>query len=723
MAFASLTIDLNARIANIEADLGRVAHQAELQSKRIQASFAKIGAGLGAIGGLAAGSGLVAMIKTSIDAADQMNDLAIRTGTTVKALASYELAAKQSGTSVEALASGLNKMSVYMANNATEAKKLGLSSEDPIENFAKMAEVLAGIESPAKRNAVAMKVFGKSYEELIPLLSQGRAELDRSAAASAQYAEKMAKFAEDSDKFNDALVDIEKNTRTLTVSMAGPMVNALNEAFAAARRAEAEFGQLGGALAGLGQLGTVGQTLGVVWANTAYVFNQVGREVGGIAAQLAALASGKFREAGIIGDVMKRDAAAARQEIDALEKRILGLTGKTSQAGANTPKKKNTFDVDAFLKGSGSGKVKGADATLAILAAQQKLVEDHLRASMAAMDAGLDDRRLALTDYLLFANDTADEELTHKLAALAAERRAIQAQAGTSGDKRGKLAEVDSKEILARREHQRRLIDIAEKGGAAQLKLNQEFADANNQIFDEALGSEDYRVEQETYFAKLAGEMKAILDPIQKYRDELDKIDQLQERALLTPDEATAARFYWQEQIQNAAGFNEELERSKTFAEEFGLAFTSAFEDAIVEGKKFSDVLGSLAQDATRIFLRQSVTEPLGKWFSGLDIGKLFTSANGNAFVNGQPIQAFAAGGIVSSPTVFPLGLMGEAGPEAILPLKRGSDGKLGVSSGGSAPVYLSINISTPDVAGFKRSEGQVAAAAARLLATARRNM
>lgn len=84
---------------------------------------------------------------------------------------------------------------------------------------------------------------------------------------------------------------------------------------------------------------TTFQTLGVVGANVAYVFNQVGKEIGGIAAQLAALASGNFREAGIIGDIMKRDAALARKELDDIERRIMGLGGKTQAAagGKATP--------------------------------------------------------------------------------------------------------------------------------------------------------------------------------------------------------------------------------------------------------------------------------------------------------------------------------------------------------------------------------------------------
>ena len=66
-------------------------------------------------------------------------------------------------------------------------------------------------------------------------------------------------------------------------------------------------------------------------------------------------------------------------------------------------------------------------------------------------------------------------------------------------------------------------------------------------------------------------------------------------------------------------------------------------------------------------------------------------------------------------------GLMGEAGPEAIMPLARGADGTLGVRGGGG--MNVTVNISTPDVQGFAQSQNQVAAMVSRALTRAQRNM
>jgi tape measure domain-containing protein len=171
-------------------------------------------------------------------------------------------------------------------------------------------------------------------------------------------------------------------------------------------------------------------------------------------------------------------------------------------------------------------------------------------------------------------------------------------------------------------------------------------------------------------------------------------------------------------------------------ARELGLTFSSAFEEAVVKGERLQTVLQGVLSDLSRLVLRRAATEPLTNALSGMlggnggsfDLGKALATglglfpadgglkaANGAAF-DGRGVIPFARGGIVDRPTLFPFargtGLMGEAGPEAILPLRRGRDGRLGVQTSGPA-MAVHVTITSPDADGFRRSQGQVSAAIA----------
>jgi phage-related minor tail protein len=180
-------------------------------------------------------------------------------------------------------------------------------------------------------------------------------------------------------------------------------------------------------------------------------------------------------------------------------------------------------------------------------------------------------------------------------------------------------------------------------------------------------------------------------------------------------------------QMANATDMMKAMDgQAQRLSRSLGSSLRTAFDRAVFGGGKLSDVFRGLAGDIASRSLN-SALQPVQRAFgTGLDglVGSLISSfgfANGGAFSAGR-VRAFAKGGIVDGPTMFPMrggaGLMGEAGPEAVMPLTRGPDGRLGVSANGTAagPV-ITINISTPDIAGFQRSRGQIAAQLARAVA------
>ena len=163
-----------------------------------------------------------------------------------------------------------------------------------------------------------------------------------------------------------------------------------------------------------------------------------------------------------------------------------------------------------------------------------------------------------------------------------------------------------------------------------------------------------------------------------------------------------------------------------------GSGLRRAFEGLVFDGVKLSDALKGVAQSmADTAFavamkpIQQALAGSISQGVNGLVSGAM-PFADGGAFTQGR-VMPFAKGGVVSQPTTFPMrgatGLMGEAGPEAIMPLRRGADGKLGVAAAsGGRSVNVTFNVSTPDVTGFQRSQSQIAAQLGRMLARGERN-
>ena len=164
----------------------------------------------------------------------------------------------------------------------------------------------------------------------------------------------------------------------------------------------------------------------------------------------------------------------------------------------------------------------------------------------------------------------------------------------------------------------------------------------------------------------------------------------------------------------------------------FGSGIKGAVDDVVLNGGKFSDAIKSIGEgviNATYNAAITPVTSTLGDGLGGM-LGSLFTGmfADGAAFSSGR-VTPFAKGGVFDRPVMFPMrggtGLMGEAGPEAIMPLSRGPDGRLGVRAqgGSNRPVQVTMNITTPDAEGFRRSQSQIAVQMNRALRKGNRNL
>jgi lambda family phage tail tape measure protein len=192
--------------------------------------------------------------------------------------------------------------------------------------------------------------------------------------------------------------------------------------------------------------------------------------------------------------------------------------------------------------------------------------------------------------------------------------------------------------------------------------------------------------------------------PTGKTQDRLQK-EALAESALLS---GQIDRKTFDEILENLREVKKE--GKDTFGEltsainQWGKASADAIVDFVVDGKaSFTDLANSIIKDIARIVVQQNITTPFAKSIAEFDYSGFFAglfSANADGGVYRSPGLSAYSGTIVDRPTFFPfakgVGLMGEDGPEAILPLKEGKDGKLGIAGPAGGNVQVIINNTVP---------------------------
>ncbi len=201
----SFKIDADSSPARRELTLVRSAVQKEVQT--ITQSFAgavpgvggfaaalgPVGIGLGVVAGgaLAAVGAVTALVKSAVDAGSKFNDLSIKTGLSVETLSGLTLQAKQSGTSIEALASGVFMLQKNMQGGSADTLKfaadMGITEEnvsDADGTLRRLLQGLAKIPDEATRNAVGAKLMGRGYADLAVLVKDLNGDVDGAIEAT-----------------------------------------------------------------------------------------------------------------------------------------------------------------------------------------------------------------------------------------------------------------------------------------------------------------------------------------------------------------------------------------------------------------------------------------------------------------------------------------------------------------------------------------------------------
>lgn len=303
-ALGSLVVSLAMDTAKFTGDVGKAAQQ----MARLTAEAGKIGAAIGA--SIGAGIGIIGnLVKQSIDAADATSKLAVSVGATTEEVSRLAYAADLAGVSQEDLGTSMSKLARFAADAAAGGKTandvfdaMGIkvkntdgTLKDTTAILGDITDEFASYSDGAAKTALAQELFGKSGAKLIPLLNQGRdgmTELAKEADMLGITLTTQAGVA--AEQFNDNLTRLQKAKEGLGRQIAQALLPALesltNMLFASAKQSDA-FGKAAAiAASGVKLLMSAGALI-------VGVFDTLGTSLGGVAAALVALFSGRFKDA------------------------------------------------------------------------------------------------------------------------------------------------------------------------------------------------------------------------------------------------------------------------------------------------------------------------------------------------------------------------------------------------------------------------------------------
>lgn len=193
----------------------------------VKSSLAGLGSAVGLLMPLLSGfasafsaGAFISIIKGSIDAADAMKDLSERTGLSIKELATWELAAKQSGTGLESVAQGIKGLSKYMVGHSRELQAAGITATTTNGAMLQLADLFEKLPDGALKSALAVKVFGRAGDSLIPMLNQGSKGLTEATEKSADYAKRLEELAPKADQFNDQMTELGLQSKAAGMNIA-----------------------------------------------------------------------------------------------------------------------------------------------------------------------------------------------------------------------------------------------------------------------------------------------------------------------------------------------------------------------------------------------------------------------------------------------------------------------------------------------------------------------
>ena len=446
-------------------------------------------------------AGIGAMIKSSIDSADALDEMAQRTGIAVESLSLLVPAAELSAVSTEKFEAGLKKLATGMLEAATgseaSAQKFGAlgvavqnqdgTLRDSEQVLLDLADRFKAMPDGAEKAALAVDIFGKAGAEMIPFLNQGRDGIGALKQEAAELGLQLsADTAAQAGNFNDALDKLKLATQSIGNQIIASLLPALNDMAGGMVESAKQGGTLRVILDGVV---LVLKTLALGVATVGKAFVALGEAIGGgVAAAVEALKGNTDGAKAIIADlkgslIQRLDELASFRD-SLFDPKPIEVKAPRIQADPELLQR-----LTKPKAGKAAQDSTGAQTTLmkAQLDAEFTLLKDGLTRQQTALDAALEDRLISVRDY--YAQKTAieqrevDAEIVRKQQELARSQQV--ASTGKSENDRLKAkAEVAKAEADLITLNNRRT-DIEQANARKAAQAERELADALAQAREE----------------------------------------------------------------------------------------------------------------------------------------------------------------------------------------------------------------------------------------------
>ncbi len=400
------------------------------ESSRLQTLLAGLGVTLSV-------GGFVAFIKNAIDTADQLNKLSQKIGISVEALSTLRFAAELSDVSLESLQRGIKELSLNIVEASSgigdgvkvfdaldiSIKKVDGTLKSTEQVLLAVADVFATLEDGTVKTTLAVELFGKAGQDMIPLLNQGKVGIEQLRLEAERLGLKLdTETARSAENFNDNLATLRASASSLGIALARDFLPELTNITNAMRLAANEAGVLKSLWIGLGGIGSL------IFNGTEIqqTRNEIERLQNLIDSTRQKLAAGKAKVPLLPFDVQFNDQALAtlrgnlaqwEQELTQAKKRLDNLTRPKQPEPSKSPTSP-TEDMQRIacivsggqwvdgqcMRSTGRNQQPNTfSARLALLKIEAetelKLIKQSLELSQQTYDRALDDRLITIRDF------------------------------------------------------------------------------------------------------------------------------------------------------------------------------------------------------------------------------------------------------------------------------------------------------------------------------------